>query len=134
MIGPKLDARSYAILILALLGIVAGGSLIAQQTQSTFQSTQELASATQAVAQATNRVADSNAQIADAIRELASATREGARASATGAESTARTGGRSAQDDASQAPTTDGQDLEMISPGDPENQNAQNKGVFEIRR
>ncbi|MEO8376591.1 MAG: hypothetical protein ABI579_02885 [Candidatus Sumerlaeota bacterium] len=73
MIGPKLNARSYAILILAAIALVVGGKLIAQDTAtgSQYQGTAEVAAATREVAAATREVAASNAQIAEALRALA---------------------------------------------------------------
>lgn len=83
MFGPKLDARTYAILILAVIGVTLSVSLIAQQSRSSdsgsgsvLTSTADVAVATREVAAATNRVAESNAQIAEALRELAEAVRD----------------------------------------------------------
>jgi hypothetical protein len=76
MTGPKLDARTYAILILAVIGITVSVKLVAQQSNPTsVSSTADVAAATREVAAATNRVADSNAQIAQALTELAQAVR-----------------------------------------------------------
>ncbi len=96
MIGPKLDARSYAILILAVIGTFVAANLIAQ-TQSSYQSQAEIASATREVATATREVAQSNAQIAEAIQDLASAMRDlgdtmDQSQRATGTETEAETG------------------------------------------
>jgi len=79
MIGPKLDARSYAILILAVIGVLVGGTLVAQQQTRDYSVNAELASATRAVADATSRVAHSNAQIAAAILELGASVRDASR-------------------------------------------------------
>lgn len=79
MIGPKLDARTYAIMILAVIALVASVNLVAQQytaERSGVSVTSDVATATREVAKATERVAESNAQIAEALRELAGAVRE----------------------------------------------------------
>lgn len=75
MIGPKLDARAYAILILVVVGVLVSANLIAQ-TRSSSEGQAMVASATESVAAATEQVAQSNAEIASAIRELAGAVRE----------------------------------------------------------
>lgn len=74
MIGPKLDGRTYAMLVLIALGTLVSATLIAQegsQTYSSSESTAAVASATREVASATQQVAASNREIAEAIRELA---------------------------------------------------------------
>lgn len=80
MNSPKLDARSYAILVLAFLVTTLGVHLVAQQNVTgqplVVSSAAETATATRAVADSTRAVAESNAQIAAAIRELAGAVRE----------------------------------------------------------
>ena len=91
MTGPKLDARSYAILILAFLAVVLGGKLIAQDTVtgSQYQGTTELAAATRDVAAATREVAAANAQIADALRQLATSVSDMKKSEGSGNSSNA---------------------------------------------
>ncbi len=120
MIGPKLDARSYAILVLAAIGVLMGGSLIAQN-QSQYQATQDLASATRQVAQATEGVARSNAQIAEAIQSLSSAVRELGRQRGPGQPTTLP------------APVPAPADGEMmIRPGDAANRDAADMGMMDM--
>ena len=79
MVGPKLDAKSYAILILAVIGSILSVGLIAQTSgsrQDISSSPVVVAEATRSVADANREIARSNAQIADAIRDLASAVRD----------------------------------------------------------
>lgn len=86
MIGPKLDARSYAILILAVIGTLLGATLLAQQatpiqggltsTSDVAAASRDVAAATRDVAAATREVAASNAQIAEAIRQLATSVKD----------------------------------------------------------
>lgn len=79
MIGPKLDARSYAILILAAITVLLGTRLIAQETGGAgadFRGSAEVASATREVASATREVAAANVQIAEAIRQLADSVKD----------------------------------------------------------
>lgn len=73
MTGPKLNARSYAILILAAIALVVGGKLIAQDagSGSQYQANTEIAAATRDVAAATREVAAANLQIAEALKMLA---------------------------------------------------------------
>ncbi len=114
MFGPKLDARSYAILILVVIAALIGGNLVAQ-TKSTSQSTAELAAATAQVASATQQIADSNAQIAQAIQELASAVREA---------------GKQKADSSSGGSYSSGDEIEI----NPENANPdRSKGVFQLQ-
>lgn len=114
MIGPKLDARSYAILILAVVGVLLGANLIAQNDRKFVpQDTAEVASATQAVASATQEVAASNREIAVAIKDLASALREFNSVYAQANKA-------SVPDNASDEETM------MITPSDPD------EGVFEL--
>lgn len=76
MIGRKLDARSYTVLLLAVIAVLLTLNLAAQRNiteVSSAAATQEVATATNEVASATREVAGANKEIASAIRELASA-------------------------------------------------------------
>jgi methyl-accepting chemotaxis protein len=68
MLGPKLDARSYAILVLVVIAVVMSSTLVAQQfgTSSTVRSSSD----------ATAEVAEANRQIAEALKEIARSNRE----------------------------------------------------------
>lgn len=68
MIGPKLDARSYAVLVLVVVGVVISSSLVAQQftTSSNVRSSSD----------ATVEVAEANRQIAEALKEIARSNKE----------------------------------------------------------
>lgn len=71
MMGPKLDARAYAILILAVIGLVATTSLVAQTDPSRLSSsTGDVAAANREIARALSEIARSNAQIAASIDKL----------------------------------------------------------------
>ncbi len=76
MLGPKLDARSYAILVLAALGVGLSVTLVAQQGDTQRVGVEDPAEATRQVAEANREVARSNEMIAEAIGELAEAARE----------------------------------------------------------
>lgn len=116
MFGPKLNARSYAILVLAAVGLLAGGYLGAQ-TRSSAESSAEIAAATRQVADATRQVAESNGRIAESIRELASAVRSAA--NAQGSSSAGNSGTASGSGDET-----------MIRPGD--RQADRSEGTFEL--
>lgn len=81
MIGRKLDAQSYTVLLLVVVGVLLSFNLYAQLNQRATTGTEidrqfsrtDTGEATRAVAQATQAVADSNLQIASAIQELARA-------------------------------------------------------------
>lgn len=75
MIGPKLDARTYAIFILALMGAAISVGLVAQTRESALTSPAEVAAATRDVATATREVAAANREIAASLKELAEAVR-----------------------------------------------------------
>ena len=68
MLGPKLDARSYAILVLVAIAVVMSSTLVAQQfgSSSTIRSSSD----------ATAEVAEANRQIAEALKEIARSNRE----------------------------------------------------------
>lgn len=91
MVGPKLNARSYAILILAALTLALGGKLIAQESGagSQYQASAEVAAATRDVAAATREVAASNNAIAEAIRQLAASVDNAGKAKGATTESSA---------------------------------------------
>ena len=78
MAGPKLDGRSYGLLILAVVVAMAATNLIAQsgvgsQGGEVAAATREVAAATREIAASNLAVAESNAKIADAINKLAEA-------------------------------------------------------------
>lgn len=75
MIGPKLDARSYAVLILMVIGVVISSTLVAQQfgstgPRSTTEATTEVAAANRQIAEALQEIAKSNREIANSISAL----------------------------------------------------------------
>lgn len=79
MPGLKLDARSYAILILAAIGVTLSVTLVAQQTTDRDTSryrVEDPAAATRQVAEANREIARSNQMIAESIGDLAAAVRE----------------------------------------------------------
>lgn len=68
----KSEARTYAILVLAVMGAVVGVQLVAQNPRDNIvNSAAAQADATRQVAAATQQVAQANIQIAEAIAELA---------------------------------------------------------------
>lgn len=77
MLGPKLDARSYAILVLAAIALVLSSTLVAQQfdlsptsPRSAAGATADVASANREIARALQEIARSNKEIADSIVRL----------------------------------------------------------------
>ncbi|CAN5321936.1 hypothetical protein BH09SUM1_BH09SUM1_14080 [soil metagenome] len=79
MVGPKLSARSYALLILAVLGLAFTTNLVAQYNQSSgVSSSGDNAAATREIAAALQQVAASNREIATAIREVNGTMKEAA--------------------------------------------------------
>lgn len=115
MFGPKLNARSYAVLVLAAIGLLAGGYLGAQ-TRSSAESSAEIAAATRQVADATRQVAESNGRIAESIRDLASAVRSASAQRPSSGE--AAPGGSTSSDET------------MIRPGD--RRADRSEGTFEL--
>ncbi len=79
MSGPKLDARSYAILVLAAIGVALSVTLVAQQqpadTTGRYR-VEDPAAATRQVAEANREIARANQMIAESIGELAAAVRD----------------------------------------------------------
>ncbi|MCC5878185.1 MAG: hypothetical protein JJU11_18350 [Candidatus Sumerlaeia bacterium] len=76
MIGPKLDARSYAVLVLVVIGLVVSSTLVAQQftpsssVRSSSDATVEVAEANRQIAEALKEIARSNKEIATSIDRL----------------------------------------------------------------
>jgi len=82
MLGPKLDARSYAILVLAAIAVVVSSTLVAQQfdlspsARSSVGATIDVAEANREIARALQEIAKSNQEIAGAITSLSRSVSE----------------------------------------------------------
>ncbi|MCC6547471.1 hypothetical protein IT570_09925 [Candidatus Sumerlaeota bacterium] len=130
MIGPKLNARSYAVLILAAIALAVGGKLIAQESGvgSQFQGSSEVAAATRDVAAATREVAASNNAIAEAIKQLATSVDNAAKAhTADNSSSAATESAAGNQGGGVQPVATGGNDATGAA-------NKTNPGVFEMNK
>lgn len=82
MLGPKLDARSYAVLVLAAIALVVSSTLVAQQfdlspsVRSSAGATIDVAEANREIARALQEIAKSNQEIASAITSLSRSVSE----------------------------------------------------------
>ncbi|MDX2175328.1 MAG: hypothetical protein SF028_02550 [Candidatus Sumerlaeia bacterium] len=73
MVGPKLDARAYTTLLLAVIAVLLTVNIVAQS--SVDRSAQSTPAATLEVAAATREVARSNEQVARSLSDIATAIR-----------------------------------------------------------